>query len=181
MAQSKSKPSKRRDSSETQPSWESSSAENAALNPLLAAISSAAVAPFQAALDNFRISVVALLSTCRLIIQLGLIAHIILIHVQRLTPDFRTALVALRSNFRLIVLLGLIATLSAFSVLHFGLLDYRDRQCKTHPKHAATAELVKTAHQFSTAVRFDEECAMHNAKITSLRMMAPCKRSELQI
>jgi hypothetical protein len=38
-----------------------------------------------------------------------LIAHIILIDVQRLTPDFRTVLVALLSNLRLIVLLGLIA------------------------------------------------------------------------
>jgi len=35
-----------------------------------------------------------------------LIAHIILIDVQRLTPDFRTVLVALLSNLRLIVLLG---------------------------------------------------------------------------
>ena len=56
----------------------------------------------------------------------------------------------------------------------------RDRQCKTHPKHVTSAELVKIAHQFSTAVRFDEECAMPNAKITSLRIMAPCKRRELQ-
>jgi hypothetical protein len=46
---------------------------------------------------------VALLSNLRLIVLLGLIAHIILIHVQRLTPDFRTALVALLSNVRLIV------------------------------------------------------------------------------
>jgi hypothetical protein len=38
-----------------------------------------------------------------------LIAHVILIDVQRLTPDFRTVLVALLSNLRLIVLLGLIA------------------------------------------------------------------------
>ena len=89
--------------------------------------------------------------------------------------------VALLSTLRFIVLLGLIATLSAFSVLHFGLQEYRvqslwkgrDRQCKTHPKHATSAELVKIAHQFSTAVRFDEECAMPNARITSLRMMAP--------
>jgi len=66
---------------------------------------------------------VALLFICRLIIQLRLIAHIILIDVQRLTPNFRTALVALLSNFRLIVLLGLIETLGAFSVLHFGLRD----------------------------------------------------------
>jgi hypothetical protein len=91
--------------------------------------------------------------------------------------------VALLSTLRFIVLLGLIATLSAFSVLHFGLQEYRvqslwkgrDRQCKTHPKHATSAELVKIAHQFSTAVRFDEECAMPNARITSLRMIAPCK------
>src|SRR5664279_1018187 len=53
-----------------------------------------------------------------------LIAHIILIHVQRLTHDFRTALAALLSILRSIVLLGLIATLSAFSVLHLGLQDY---------------------------------------------------------
>jgi hypothetical protein len=49
--------------------------------------------------------------------------------------------VALLCNLRLIVLPGLIATLSAFSVLHFGLQDYRlhslqkgrNRQCKIHP------------------------------------------------
>jgi hypothetical protein len=125
----------------------------------LAAISSAAVAPLQAAPDNIRTSVVALLSVCRLIIQLGLIAHIILINVQRLTPDFRTVQVALLPHVRLIFLMGLIATLSVFSVLHFWLLGYRvqslrmgcDRQCKTDPKHATSAELVKTAHQFSTA------------------------------
>src|ERR1039458_7748808 len=116
------------------------------------------------------------------------IAHIILIYVQRLTHDIRTVLVALLSTLRLIVLMGLIATFSAFSVLHFGLQEYRvqslrkgrDRQCKPHPKHPTSAELVKIAHQFSTAVRFDEECAMPNANMTSLRMMAPCKRRELQ-
>uniref|UniRef100_E6PXJ3 Uncharacterized protein n=1 Tax=mine drainage metagenome TaxID=410659 RepID=E6PXJ3_9ZZZZ len=66
---------------------------------------------------------------------LVLIAHIILIHVQRLTPDFRFALVVLLSDLRLIVLLGLIATLSAFSILHFGLRDYRvqSRLLKTRP------------------------------------------------
>jgi hypothetical protein len=37
-------------------------------------------------------------SNLRLIVLLGLIAHIILIHVQRVTHDFRTALVALLSN-----------------------------------------------------------------------------------
>jgi hypothetical protein len=96
--------------------------------------------------------------------------------------------VALLSTLRFIVLLGLIATLSAFSVLHFGLQEYRvqslrkgrDRQCKPHPTHPTSAELVKIAHQFSTAVRFDEECAMPDANMTSLRMMAPCKRRELQ-
>ena len=59
----------------------------------------------------------------------------------QLTHDFRTALVTLLSNLRLIILLGLMATLSAFSVLHFGLQDYRlhslqkgrDRQCEIHP------------------------------------------------
>jgi hypothetical protein len=56
----------------------------------------------------------------------------------------------------------------------------RDRQWKTHAKHATSAELVKIAHQFSTAVPFDEECAMPNAKMTSLRMMAPRKRRERQ-
>jgi hypothetical protein len=117
-----------------------------------------------------------------------LITHIILIHVQRLTHDFRTALVAPLSTLRLIDLLGPIATLSAFSVLHFGLQEYRvqslrkgrDRQLKTHPKHATSTELVKIAHQFFTAVRFDEECAMPDAKMTSLGMMAPRKRRELQ-
>jgi hypothetical protein len=73
---------------------------------------------------------VALLSTCRSIIQLGLIAHVILIHVQRLTPDFRTAPVACLFNLRLIVLLELIATLSALSVLHFGLLGYRSQSLR---------------------------------------------------
>ena len=131
---------------------------------------------------DIRTALVALLSTLHSF-NAGpvLIAHIILIHVQRLAHDIRTALVALLSTLRFIVLLGLIATLSAFSVLHFGLQEYRvqslwkgrDRQCKTHPKHATSAELVKIAHQFSTAVRFDEECAMPNARITSLRMMAP--------
>ena len=117
-----------------------------------------------------------------------LIAHIILIHVQRVTYDIRTALVTLLFTLRLIVLLGLIATLSAFGVLHCGLQGYRmqplrkdrDRQCKSHPKHAMSAELVKIAQQFSTAVPFDEEFAMPNAKMTSLRMMAPRKRRELQ-
>ena len=79
-----------------------------------------------------------------------LIAHIILIYVERLTHHFRTALVALLSNSQLIVLLGLIATLSGFSVLHFGLQDDRvqslrkgrDRQCRTHPIHAMSSELV---------------------------------------
>jgi hypothetical protein len=56
----------------------------------------------------------------------------------------------------------------------------RDRQCKTNLIHATSAELVKIAHPFSTAVRFDEECAMPNAKMTSLKMMAPCKTRELQ-
>ena len=115
------------------------------------------MAPFRATLDAIRTSVVALLFICRLIIQLGLIAHIILIDVQRLTPNFRTALVALPSNLRLIVLLGLIATLIAFSVLHFGLRDYRvqslrkgcDCQCKAHPKHTASIELVRIEHQLS--------------------------------
>jgi hypothetical protein len=113
-----------------------------------------------------------------------LIAHIILIHVQRVTYDIRTALVTLLFTLRLIVLLVLIATLSAFSVLHCGLQEYRmqplrkgrDRQCKTHPKHVTSAELVKSAHQFSTAVPFDEECAIPNAKMTSLRIMAPRRR-----
>jgi hypothetical protein len=117
-----------------------------------------------------------------------LIAHIILIHVQRVTYDIRTALVTLLFALRLIVLLGLIATLSAFGVLHCGLQEYRmpplrkgrDRHYKTHPKHATSTELVKIVHQFSTAVPFDEVCAMPNAKMTSLRMMAPRKRRELQ-
>src|SRR5674476_1315031 len=56
----------------------------------------------------------------------------------------------------------------------------RDRQRKTHPKHATSTDLVKIANQFFTAVRFDEECAMPNAKMTSLRMMATCKRREFQ-
>jgi hypothetical protein len=78
--------------------------------------------------------------------------------------------------------------LSAFGVLHCGLPEYRmqplrkgrDRQCKTHPKHATFAKLVKIAHQFTTTVPFDEECAMPNTKMTSLKMMAPCKGRELQ-
>jgi len=49
-----------------------------------------------------------------------LIAHIILIHVQRVAHDLRTAFVAMLFIFRLIVLLGLIATLSAFGVLLLG-------------------------------------------------------------
>ena len=56
----------------------------------------------------------------------------------------------------------------------------RDRQCKTHPKHGTSTELVKIAHQFFTAVRSDEECAIPDAKMTRLRMMAACKRRELQ-
>jgi len=54
-----------------------------------------------------------------------LIAHIILIDVQRLTHDIRTALVALLSTRRWIILLGLIATMIAFGVLHFGLQECR--------------------------------------------------------
>ena len=89
-----------------------------------------------------------------------LIAHIILIDVQRLTPDLRTVLVALLSNLRLIVLLGLIATLRAFSVLHFGLRGYRvqslrkgcNRQCRTNPIHAVTAGMVRIAHPLYPAV-----------------------------
>jgi hypothetical protein len=96
--------------------------------------------------------------------------------------------VALLFIFRLIVLLGLIATLSAFGVLHCGLQEYRmrslwkgcDRQCKTHPKQTTSAGLVKTVHQLSAVVPFDEECAMPNAKMTSLRTMAPCKWRELK-
>jgi hypothetical protein len=53
----------------------------------------------------------------------ALIAHIILIHVQRVAHDLRTDIVALLSNLRLIVLLGLIATLGAFGVLHCGLQE----------------------------------------------------------
>ena len=109
---------------------------------------------------HFRTAFVALLSNLRLIVLLGLIAHIILIHVERLAHHFRTALVALLSNSQLIVLLGLIATLSGFSVLHFGLQDDRvqslrkgrDRQCRTHPIHAVSSELVKIALPFYTAV-----------------------------
>jgi hypothetical protein len=47
----------------------------------------------------------------------------------------------------------------------------RDRQCRTHPIHAAPSELVKIALPFYTAGGFDEKRATPNAKMTSLRMM----------
>jgi hypothetical protein len=137
---------------------------------------------------DIRTAIVALLSTLRSFnAGPAPIAYIILIHVQRFAHDIRTVLVALLSTLRLIVLLRLIATLRAFSFLHIGLQEYRvqslrkgrDRQCKTHPKHATSAELVKIAHRFSTAVGFGKVCAMPNAKMTSLRTMAPCKGREL--
>lgn len=89
-----------------------------------------------------------------------LIAHIILIHVQRVPCDIHAALVTLQFTFRLIVLLGPIATMSAFGILHFGLQGSFvqsprkgcDRQCKNHPKHAMSAELVKIALSLYTAV-----------------------------
>ena len=57
-----------------------------------------------------------------------LIAHIILIHVQRVANDIRTALVRLLYTLRLIVLLGMIATLSAFSSR--VLVSYVDGGCE---------------------------------------------------
>jgi hypothetical protein len=63
---------------------------------------------------------VGLLSNLRLIVLLGLIAHIILIHVERFAHHFRTALVALLSNLRLIVLLGLIAHIILIHVERFA-------------------------------------------------------------
>ena len=57
-----------------------------------------------------------------------LIAHIILIHVQRVANDIRTALVRLLYTLRLIVLLGMIATLSAFSSK--VLVSYVDGGCE---------------------------------------------------
>ena len=57
-----------------------------------------------------------------------LIAHIILIHVQRVANDIRTALVRLLYILRLIVLLVMIATLSAFSSK--VLVSYVDGGCE---------------------------------------------------
>jgi len=61
-------------------------------------------------LDLFFLIGVAMLSTLHSF-SAGpvLIAHIIVIHVQRVTHDFRTVFVALLSGLWLIVLLGLIA------------------------------------------------------------------------
>jgi len=49
----------------------------------------------------------------------------------------------------------------------------RDRQCKTNPIHAMSSELVKIAPPSYIAGGFDERRATPNAKMTSLRMMAP--------
>src|ERR1017187_3743593 len=51
----------------------------------------------------------------------------------------------------------------------------RDRQCRTYPTHAAPSELVKIALPFYAAGGFDARRAMPNAKMISLRMMAPCR------
>ena len=56
----------------------------------------------------------------------------------------------------------------------------RDCQCRTYPIHAVSAELVKIALPSYSAGGFDEKRATANAKMTSLRMMAACKRRELQ-
>jgi hypothetical protein len=56
----------------------------------------------------------------------------------------------------------------------------RDRQCRTHPKHAVFSELVKIALPFFTAVGLTKGGAVSNAKMTSLRMMALCKSREVQ-
>jgi hypothetical protein len=52
----------------------------------------------------------------------------------------------------------------------------RDRQCRTYPIHAVSSELVKIALPFYSAGGFDEKRATANAKMTGLRMMAPCRR-----
>jgi hypothetical protein len=57
-----------------------------------------------------------------------------------------------------------------------SLRNGRDRQCRTHPIHAVSSELVKIALSFYIAGGFDEKRGTPSAKMTSLRMMAPPRK-----
>jgi len=116
-----------------------------------------------------------------------LIAHITLIHVQRVPCDIHAALVTLQFTFRLIVLLGPIATMSAFGVC---ILGSRATLC-SHPGRDATAN-AKTIRSTPCPLSWSKSHFRYTplsvwrgrdkpkAIITNPRMMAHCKRREVR-